>query len=60
MAFNYIIPEKRVLSKNYFGRMHALLPMLNYFRQRLDELGVWVRASSFLTNVHVAHQAALR
>ena len=45
-AFNYIISEKRVLCENCYGRMHALFPMLNYFRQSLDKLDVRVRASS--------------
>ena len=60
MAFNYVISEKRVLCKNYYGRMHALFPILNYFRQRLDKLDVWFRALSHLTNVHMLHQAPLR
>ena len=60
MAFNYIISEKRALCENYYGRMHTLFPMLNHFRQRLDKLDVCVRALSFLTIVHTAHQAPLR
>ena len=60
MAFNYRISEKRVLCENHYGRLHTLFPVLNYFRQKLDKLDVWVRASSFLTNVHIAHQAPLR
>ena len=60
MAFNYVLAEKRVLCENYYGRMHALFPILNHYRQRLDKLDVWVRAPSFLTNVHIDHQSRLR
>ena len=60
MTFNYILSEKRVICENYYGRMHAIFPILNHFQQRLSKLDVWVRALSFLTNIHIQHQSPLR
>ena len=60
MAFNYALSEKRVICENYYGRMHKLFPILDYFNLRTDKLDVFVRALAALTNIHIQHQSPLR
>ena len=60
LAFNYVLSEKRVICENYYGRMHTLFPILDLFKQRLNKLDVWVRALSYLTNIHIDLQSPLR
>ena len=60
MVFNYTLSDKRVICENYYGRMHNLFPILDYFKLRIDKLDVWVRALTILTNIHIQHQSPLR
>ena len=60
LAFNYVLSEKRVICENFYARLHSLFPLLNRWTQRLDKLDVYVRALSYLTNVHIQNHSPLR
>ena len=60
LAYNYVLSDKRVICENYYGRMHGLFPILNYFQQRIDKLDIYVRAIAVLTNIHLKYQSPLR
>jgi len=60
LVFNYLHSEARVISENYYGRLHMLWPILNYWTLRLDKLDTWMIALAFLTNVHCTYQSPLR
>ena len=59
-VFNFLHAEARVICENYYGRLHLLFPILDYWTLRLDKLNVWIRALCYLTNVHITHQSPLR
>lgn len=60
MVFNYLLAERRVLAENFYGRMHALWPIINYWTHRIDKLDPKVRALAWFTNVHLKYQSPLR
>ena len=58
--FNWSHSEVRIISENYYSRMHGIFPMIDNYRFSKDKWNIWFRVFCLWTNVYNNNISPLR